>query len=191
MKNFQRLASGLNVQPLLEAIKRQPKLWKQFTARQTTPGSPHVDTETIFLRWSKDQSIEACFTDIDAVAYPAVDYLPEAKSLVDQVLELVGAGKLGRVIITKLKSGGAISPHTDEGDYADYFERFHVSLESEDGNHFFVGEDDFGEFAHMKAGEAWWFNHKERHWVVNNSLHARIHLIIDAVAPMYRRERNA
>lgn len=191
MENFQRLASGLNVKPLLEAISRQPDLWNELKARQLTPGSPHHDTETIFLSWSKEQTIEACFNDIITVPYPASEYLPEARNLVDQLLDLVKAKELGRVIITKLLPGGSIDAHTDEGAYADYFERFHICLDSEPGNLFFCGEDDLGEYAYMRGGEAWWFNHKARHWFINASPVPRLHLIIDAVAPLFRRERHA
>lgn len=191
MENFQRLASGLNVKPLLEAISRQPDLWKQFVARQMTPGSPHKDTECIFLSWSEEQTVEACFTDLVPFPYPASEALPEANRLIETVLDLSMANKLGRVIIAKLNPGGFITPHADEGAYADYFERFHVCLESDPGNTFFCGQEDHGEYVHMRPGELWWFNHKEKHFVSNNSAAPRIHLIVDCVAPEYRRDRHA
>lgn len=191
MENFQRLASGLNVKPLLEAISRQPDLWKQFLARQLTPGSPHADTETIFLSWSKEQTVDACFNDLVPWPYPAAEDLPEAKSLIAKLMDLCAAKEIGRVIIAKLSPGGMITPHTDEGAYADYFERFHMCLDSEPGNVFFCGDEEFGEYVYMKPGEVWWFNHKERHWVANHSYVPRVHMIIDAVAPAFRRERHA
>lgn len=191
MENFQRLASGLNVKPLLEAISRQPKLWAENTFRQDTPGSPHKDTECIFLRWAKDISLRGVFHDVTTVDYPAWESLPEARSLVDQLVSLADAGALGRIMIAKLKPAGYIAPHADEGLYADHFERFHVCLESEPGNLFFCGNTTAGEYVHMQPGEAWWFNHKRRHEVANPSNAPRLHLIIDTVAPFFRRERDA
>lgn len=190
-QNFKQIAIDLDVRPLLSALEAQPHLWSEITARQTTQGSPHRDTETIFLRWAQELSVETVFTAIPAIDYPAFYNLPEARALIAQLVALIEAKEIGRIIITKLKSGGRIEPHADEGAYADYYERFHVVLSSGKGNLFFVeqpgGADEYTE---MEQGSAWWFHHKRKHWVVNNSQADRIHLIVDAVAPSFRRERD-
>lgn len=169
-------------------ISQAPHLWDQITARQDHPSSPHQDTKTIYLRWCKDVSIETVFTDLDTLDYPAFGWLGSAHALVQRVMDEVGGTELGRVIITKLKPMGIIGPHSDEGDYADKFERFHVPLcDSSDA----FGCDYFPqhtETAFMRAGELWTFNHKRNHFVFNGDTD-RIHLIVDAVAPKYRRER--
>lgn len=189
-ENLKRLAHGIDTKPLLEAIERQPDLWKEITDRQDTPGSPHRDTECIFLRWCETKSIEAAFTEIPAIDYPAYEKLPQARLLVETVLQVTGATKLGRVLIAKLNPAGSIEKHADEGAYADCYERFHVALESEPGNTFFVEDrEHYGEFAEMQAGELWYFNHKKPHHVFNGSALPRIHLIVDAVAPKFRKER--
>jgi len=189
-ENFQLLATGLNVEPLLKSIQAKPELWSEITARQTTTGSPHIDTESIFLRWCKTQTVDAVFTEIPAVDYPAIELLPEAKELISGLLASVGSTELGRVLIVNLKPGGEISPHEDQGAYADYYERFHICLESKDQNIFYSKLSDHGgEFVHMAPGDAWWFNHKAPHYVANHSDAPRIHLIIDAVAPEFRVER--
>lgn len=191
MEHFKKLASGLLVGDLLRGLILQPELWKQVTDRQDYAGSAHKDTETVFLRWCPGRTIESAFTEIEAVDYPAAAALPGAEGLVNFALMEAGAEKLGRVIVARLRPGGFITPHVDEGAYADHYERFHISLESESGNTFMVGDDqtDCGEFVHMRPGELWWFNHKMTHWVANRSERPRTHLIIDAVAPRYRRER--
>ncbi len=74
--------------------------------------------------------------------------------------------------------------------YSDHFERFHLVLTSDQGNRFFVqNSSGWLESYSMRAGEFFWFNHKEVHWAVNESKTPRMHMIIDCVAPQYRRER--
>ncbi len=172
-------------------LEKQPEIWGEITDRQTTPGSPHSDTKSIFLRWCASKDIPAVFTEIPAIDYPAMDKLMEVWPLLHEIENLVGSKQLGRVMIVKLEAGGMIDAHVDEGAYADHYERFHLPLQSNKDNCFFVESDDGtgGEFATMLPGELWWFNHKKRHWASNLGDQPRIHLIIDAVAPKYRRER--
>ena len=190
--NFECLISDLDVRPLLRSIETHSSLWQQITARQTVPGTPHVDTQTIFLRWSAAQTIEAAFNDLDAVDYPALMDLPEARPLLGESVEAARAHTLGRAIIVSLKPGGRITPHADEGAYADHYERFHLCLQSDHGNLFHVADPANPHIyttAEMKPGQLWWFNHKRTHWVENHSNRERIHLIMDMVAPAYRTER--
>jgi hypothetical protein len=190
--SFACLITDLDVRPLLTALEAKPDLWDQITERQTTPGSPHVDTRAIFLRWATARTIEAVFNDIDAIDYPAYDELPEFRELVGQICEINSTTKLARVMITKLKPGGRITPHADEGLYADTYERFHLVLQSDVGNKF-MSQSKKSQFvyetAEMRVGELWWFDHKRTHWVENNSNRDRIHLIMDMAVPFYRVER--
>lgn len=183
MSNFLKLTEGINVQPLLDKIT--PEMWGENTDRQTYDGTAHADTETIYLRWCKSRTIDAAFSEIEAEDIP--HFLTSALAdIVIAVLKSIGdAGQLGRVMIVKLKSGGKIKAHTDDGRYADHYDRFHVSLQSDAGNMFHVGGGAF----HALPGECWWFNHKREHWVENNSSRDRIHLIIDVVSPEHRAMR--
>jgi hypothetical protein len=192
LKNFVLLKTGVDVSPLVDALEKNPCVFNQITARQEAEGSAHKYTEAVFLRWCVHQTIEAAFTEIDAIDYPALDLLPEACPLIAEVLERVDATHLGRVLITNLHPGGVIDPHSDEGAVADHYERFHVVLSSDEGNLFYskIGSDEF-ESVHMKPGEVWFFNHKRVHRLVNRSDRPRLHLIIDCVAPTFRRERDA
>lgn len=190
MRNFQRLTTDLPVSALNAALLRHSNLWSEITARQEYEGSAHRHTQTIFLRWCEGQTIEAAFSEIRAIDYPACNKLPESFELAQMALRKIGTDSpkdLGRILITSLNPHGIISPHIDEGAYADHYERFHLVLESEPGNLFFCGD----EVAQMKPGELWWFNHKKTHTVYNGSDRARVHMIIDCVAPDFRRERHA
>lgn len=185
MHDFQCLSKGLDVSPLVEALNRNKALWTEITGRQDYEGSAHQDTSSIFLRWCKGLDINAAFTEIPAFNFPAMGKLAEAHELINYTLRRVSAAQLGRVLIVNLRQGGAIAPHADEGAYADHYERFHIALDSKPGNVFSTEH----ETVEMKTGELWWFNHKEKHQVQNLSGCDRLHMIIDCVAPMYRRER--
>ncbi len=179
----------MEVLPILTSLASNRILWHQVCARQATAGSPHADTQTIFLRWSDNLSIESAFTDLEAIDYPALNAIPEARQLLAIAAKAAGAEVIGRMIIVSLKPGGKISPHADEGPYADFYERFHCVLQSDHGNRFMVGGKTVYETCEMRPGDLWWFNHKRTHWVENNSNRERIHMIMDMVAPHFRVER--
>lgn len=192
LHNFSLLKTGADVKPLLKALERNPHLFDQIKKRQETTGSPHKYTRAIFLRWCKSQTVEAAFTEIQAVDYPALADLPEARPLIMEVMKLSESRELGRVMIVEFEPGGMITKHSDEGLVADHYERFHISLDSDEGNWFFSYlPNKSREVVHMKSGEVWWFNHKREHELENRSNRPRLHLIIDCVAPAYRKERDA
>jgi hypothetical protein len=69
---FKRVAEAINVAPLVQRLDECPELWGEITARQEAPGSPHKDTEAIFLRWVQgNRPSTACSTICEAVDYPA------------------------------------------------------------------------------------------------------------------------
>lgn len=185
MVHFKLIQSGIDVSKLASSLAAQPSLFDEITDRQDFEGSAHKDTRAIFLRWCKGLSLLSAFTEIPAFNFPAMGQLTEAHELINKITSEVHAKELGRVLIANLRSGGVITPHADEGAYADHYERFHLVIKSEAGNEFICG----GETVEMKTGELWWFNHKQEHTVLNRSASDRIHLILDAVAPAYRHER--
>jgi GNAT superfamily N-acetyltransferase/quercetin dioxygenase-like cupin family protein len=177
MTNFNRLLTDLDVGPLLNAIESRPQLWDEITVRQEAPGSPHHDTQCIWLRGPSVIDLHTVFNDTEAHDYPAMDALAtEVTALVSPILQAWGVKTLGRVMIVSLAPGGAIDAHEDQGRYAKSFSRFHLVLASKPGNTFTCD----GETVHMATGELWWFNHRGEHSVVNDSDEPRIHLIFDA-----------
>lgn len=190
------IQSNFNVKPLVEKIEGLPHLWEENTWRQnykiktSREIAPQEDTQAIMFRWASQNKIESVRDSLSVENHKNIFDVDEVQPLIAEALENCEATECGRVFIAKLKSGGKILPHMDHGVYADHFERFHLVLTSEEGNKFFV-MDGFGwcESRHMKPGQLFWFNHKETHWAVNESKVPRMHLIIDCVAPKYRRER--
>ena len=190
MRNFQRIAQGIDILPLLHSVRLQSNLWNQYTVRTSHPRSAHRVVDDIVLRYSKfdtgDDFIEKVCCSIDAVTYPAWSKLPFAQTVIFAVMARVQGVHLGRCMITRVAPGIAIPLHTDRIAEAEeifpdkippalYYERYHVVLQSAPGSIFKCGEETVA----MAPGEVWWFNNQIPHEVMNNSVEDRIHLIAD------------
>lgn len=187
MKHFLKLATNVDVLPLVLAIQRLNKshgVWKEDTYLRDYPQGPFGDTESIILRFpprSVHETEEALenhlvgFDQHENVDQPVFKQLPEARPLIFGLMTAVQGERLGRCIINKLRPGGKIYPHKDTAAHAEYFDRFHIVLQSGPGS-VFRCED---EYVNMQTGEVWWFNNALEHEVINNSHDDRIHLVVD------------
>lgn len=187
MNNFLKISDGANTMPLLLAIHRLEKshgAWKEDTFLRDYPQGPFGDTESIILRFP-DRSVHeteealkehlANFDQHENYDQPIFKLLPEARPLIFTLMSFVNGERLGRCMINKLKAGGVIYPHADTPVHAEYWDRFHIILQSQAGSNFRCGD----EIVNMQQGEVWWFNNKLEHEVINNSADDRIHLVID------------
>jgi hypothetical protein len=187
MKNFIRIASGINATDLLLAIHRLEKshgAWKEDTYLRDYPQGPFGDTESFILRFP-DRSVHdteealkshlANFDQHENYDQPIFKQLPEARKYIFDLMAAVKGERLGRCMINKLKVGGQIYPHADTPVHAEYWDRFHIVLQSAPGSNFRCGD----EWVNMETGDVWWFNNKLEHEVINNSGDDRIHLVID------------
>lgn len=172
-----RVADGFAVTEALAEIEARPSLWELFTLRQSYLGSAHHDTECIALRGPAVPDLLSAFNDLEAYDYPVIYALPKTVKLVRDAVAKLRGYQIGRVMVVKLKAGGSIDAHTDEGPYADWYtSRFHLVLSSEQGNSFHNG----GDTEWMRPGELWKFDHKVEHRATNLSADPRVHIIIDA-----------
>lgn len=177
LANFRRLASGLQVRAVSDELAARPDLWRLITVRQAYAGTAHADTESIILRGPT--SLEGLFDNLDAVDFAQLTELSATLELLRRVVSLIEAREIGRVMLTRLKAGGQILPHRDEGAYARFYARFHVPIVTSPACVFHCGE----ESVHMEESELWWFNHQVQHRVDNTDGADRVHLILDATAP--------
>ena len=188
MRNFYRMAAGMDVMPLMVAINAQPELWNQYTLRTQTEGTPHREIDDIWLRMNdleKCRQARACgeYSDHrESINYPAMKALPQARALIFALMASVQGERLGRCFISRMSPGRRIYPHCDIGDdpavyydYEPYYSRFHIVLQGLPGSLFVAG----GETVCMQTGEVWWFDGTATHEVVNNSADDRIHLVCD------------
>lgn len=195
MRNFQRLATGVNVTPLMLAINRRPELWTEDTFLRHYPQGPFGEVDSIMLRFPQKVILKDLdpakqekklalykanklpgFDQHESIDYPAYAVLHEARAIVMNVFAAVGGTRLGRVMINRIKPGGRIFPHPDTPEHCKYYSRFHVVLASEPGVMFRCGD----ERTYWETGAVFWFNNALEHEVVNESESDRIHMIIDA-----------
>ena len=187
MKNFLQLGSGLTVTPLLLAIHRLEKshgAWKEDTYLRDYPQGPFAEIESIILRFPQrsvfetEQALrdhEANFDQHENYDQPIFKSLPEARPLIFNLMAAVEGERLGRVMINKIAPGGRIFPHADTPVHAEYWDRFHIVLQSGPGCNFRCGDEQ----VNMPTGSVWWFNNRIEHEVHNNSAVDRIHMIVD------------
>lgn len=187
MRHFLQLGSNVQIMPLMLAIHRLAKaqdVWKEDTYLRDYPQGPFAHTESIILRFP-DRSVheteqalaahEFGFDQHENHDQPVFKLLPEARPLIFQLMNAVQGERLGRVIINKLIPGGVIYPHEDTPAHAEYWDRFHIVLQSSPGSNFRAGE----EWVYMETGDVWWFNNRINHEVINNSAEDRIHMVVD------------
>lgn len=179
MRNFLRIAQGIDVMPLHLALQARPELWNTNRLRTSAPHSAHRAVDDILLRYCEvgpSSTVQSVLDDLEAVNLPAMWALPQARALVFALMARVEGERLGRVVITRLPPGAAIAPHEDQGAAAAYFDRFHVVIQAGPGCVFRCGD----EIVEMQPGEAWHFNNCIEHAVENgNPVFDRIHLIAD------------
>lgn len=171
MRNFYKLAEGLDVTPLMLELQRQPHLWNRNTARLVAHG-PHAQTSDIWIRY-KDEAENKASGDYrnfgdehDPIWYPSYYALPECRRLIFEVMARVQGERLGGVLIYKVEPGRKILPHVDSGWHVEYYDKFNVYLNSKPGCTFFYAD---GERIDAKTGDLYWFVNHVEHWVENTS----------------------
>lgn len=179
MRNFHRLAQGIPTGALLNAVLRRADLWNENLLRTTYPGTPHSKVDDIWLRFQApdhpDHRPSSVVDDLESINYPAFDAFPQARGIVFDLMRMVEAERLGRVLITRLRPGDSVSPHSDGGENATYYDRYHLAIQGLPGSIMRCGDEE----AQMLSGELWWFDNTREHEVFNGSADDRIHMIVD------------
>jgi len=176
VRNFLRLAEGLEVGPLVHALHVKAHLWNRNALRREYPGTPHRECDDIWLRFQPEGMSEAEIVDAhESINYPAMAELPQVRPFIFGLMRQIEGERIGRVLITRLAPGKRIYPHVDGGDHAAYFKRYQVALKSLPGVVFRAGDEQ----VQMRTGDLWWFDNGQEHEVINNSADDRLALIID------------
>ena len=181
MSNFRKLAKGIPVTAALaEVIKND--YWNWLNLRRLFLGSCHREVDDVVMRFAKidyPATMMSVMDDLSSVSYAPWYLHPKVTDLIfTEIRKYLNDNlvPLGRVMVTKLRPGGRIYPHRDEGGYARVHMRFHLALQSGGaGCVFRCGT----EKVTMATGELWWFDHEKEHEVINDESVDRIHLIAD------------
>jgi len=178
MKNFKLLGRMLRTSKLLKALRDKQELWDAITIRQEFEGTCHSDTKSIILRGPVEFTPQAVQNSLESCDYTFCHELhPELSYALSDISNCLKIKEVGRYMLVNLLPDGHIKRHSDEGLYAEYYDRLHLVVQSKPGNEFVCGD----ESVYMKPGELWWFNHRVEHEVFNRSDQNRIHLIMDVV----------
>ena len=173
MKNFRQILSGIDVAPLLGQIEQNPQLWNIDDAwTKGKVGAAIYETDNIVLRYNK--SSRPGLNDWDK---PAFAILNEAQKIIFDVMRAIPGEHLGKVVITRLRSGDVIEPHIDRmpPGFPIYFQRFQIPLAAAPGVTFHCGD----EHLYMEPGCAYWFDNQVMHSVANESGEDRISMLTD------------
>lgn len=171
MRHF-RLLGEVDIAPTLALLPELEHYWSRDTLRQTAPGTPHVDTECIYLRMPPEVNAETIFTSLDVCSWPPLPNLVLFQLIV--AVSALAQKHPARVMLVRLKAGGVITPHIDQGAYAEATDRYHVAIVTNPACVMHIGD----EAVAAKPGECWWFDKHEVHAVVNHG-DDRVHLIVD------------
>lgn len=180
MKNFLKIAEGINVKPLLWQLEARPDLWDMHRRRKDAPGTPHSRMSDIWVRYNDVGPYEESgdFTKFNdqhfPVWYPAYRALPALKPTIFSLMAKVDGEHLGGVLITRIPPGEGISEHVDRGWHVEFYDKFYLSIKSSPGAKFICNE----EALEPKQGECWRFDNRLPHSVKNESNEDRITLIV-------------
>jgi len=176
MRHFQKIAEGIDVVPILNALAVRPDLWNENDLRTTHPQSPHTACDDIWLLFNAmPENPEAVVDDCEVVSYRGWRELPHVRALILDLMRRVDGVRLGRVIISRLPPGQSIPAHVDQGAPATYYKRYHLALQSLPGALNHSGD----EVTNYRPGEFWWFDNAASHAIVNNSADDRIVIVMD------------
>ena len=175
---FTRIATGIDVAPLLSELAVAPEAWLADTSRQRKVRCQR-DTQNIFLRVAKKPLPPGARNANDVhesrTAKSAARF-PRALAFCEGIAALQ-EGELGRATLVALQPRGWVRPHIDAGAYYRIRDRFHVVLRSREGSPLTSG----GETVVMREGELWAFDNKAEHDARNPTDEPRIHLIFDVL----------
>lgn len=116
MQHFTRIGDADVLQLRLQ-LEAHPELWGQHTGRTEQDGSPHSDTEDLWIRWRpqsalvRPESYNEPFVELEW--YPAIALLPAARTILMSIMARVGGTALGGCIITRIPPGKQVRMHSD------------------------------------------------------------------------------
>lgn len=179
MQHFHKIASGLNIAPVLAQLDAHPELWNQHNPRKNFLGSPHDETSDLWVRFNDyaklDPNNYAAFSDEHVpVWYPSWEKLTSLRPIIFQLMAEVEGEMLGGVLLTKIPPRQSVRPHKDSSWHVDYYRKFYVPVQADEKSLFCCEDEEISPL----PGECWMMDNRKIHWVVNESTQDRIMLIV-------------
>lgn len=179
MSQFHKLAEGINVQPLIDALVANPGLWDSHTSRKDDPESPHKQMSDIIVRYNDPALLNGARAAWNGphipVMWPAWHALHALRDVIYSLVAFLRPMHVGAVLITRIPPGGRIETHIDAGWHAEYHNtKVYLPIKANDD----CVNTCLDERAVMRAGELWTFNNLVPHGVENNGDSERITLIV-------------
>jgi hypothetical protein len=173
--------------PIAELINRLPSrkedVW-DVNAKRQRMFEVHHDTRSIVFRWLDNSWIPG-----NRIRVEEYDYAP--KPLIDAVNEYAStlavhfSGKVVKLMLAELKPGGAINSHKDKAPALCLSHRCHLPLLTNAHVTFSVS----GVAYNLREGTVFEFDNTRDHFVKNESILRRVHLICDVMPMKYSLER--
>lgn len=168
------------VRDILAALpEAESPLWDAARFRQRTYGA-HAATRSIVFDWlDNGWRPGRPFIVVRADHLPAA--LTDAVTACAEALERRLDGKVAKLMLAELASGGAVTPHRDAGDALILVHRCHLPIVTDAEVSFYVDGEDFK----LEPGIAYEFDNTRVHAVENRSDRRRVHLICDIMPSAY------
>lgn len=174
MKHFLNIGTVDPIPTMVELATTD--LWNENPLRTQHPGTAHAEADDIWLMFNRlPENPAEVINDIEVFPFRAWNALPALRGHVLDLMRRVDGVGLGRVIVTRLRPGKRIYPHTDQGAPAEYYTRYQIALQSLPGCNFRIGD----ETVNFQSGQVWWIDNRTEHEVINNSADDRIVCIVD------------
>ena len=171
MNYIRKINYGVNVAPMLWALRKNPELWDQNTARTAGETSPFHGTHDIWARFAAPGSD---FTQPHESVWGDVAQVLPIRELVYPLMSMVKGDQLGGVLITKIPPGGSVKPHVDPGWHARFYEKYAIQIDSAPGQSFNFEKESLV----TMPGDVYWFDNSVTHWITNDSAYDRITAIV-------------
>lgn len=169
-----KIAGGINVQPMRDALAANAHLWNQRPERTEHPDSPHHGLDDIWCRFADPGTVQADTGAHTSVWYPPADLLP-VRDLVFPLMTMMRGEQLGGVLITRIPAGAECRPHVDPGWHAHHYDKFAIQIDADPETQAFHFD---GHALRSAPGDCFWFDNHFTHWVTNEGTQDRITLIV-------------
>jgi len=182
MQYFQRVRSGIAVQPLLDSVAGVDAAWDLQTGRQEKVRVQR-EAQAIPMRGLRKSCLYGrARRDVQESRWTTGSKrFPVLRHMLQSIAEDLEAD-LGRAKLVLLPAGRRVYPHIDRGRYYQLHDRYHLVLRSSSGSWLRAGDEE----VRMREGELWWFDNRQIHEARNDGSEDRIHLIFDLLPPAKR-----